>query len=380
MIPQRIKNLDARHLSWALAALVSIVAVPESSAQTVANDRQIDSIAREGTQSVDPSGIPDDRDAEIPMDQRTDELPPGVIRMDDILVRVDRGAVGAWPGGIVPVVFSGISASEKATHLQAMDEWNYSGANVTFIHRTNEVNYVKLIPTSGSNSSFVGMIGGEQELNVNNPGIFIAAHEQCHALGFHHEQSRTDRDSFVQINCKNINPDKFLNFVIDPGVFTQTTSYDYDSIMHYSQCKFTVCDDLIGVCPCILGCEFGGGDGSCPGGTCEDNGRTIVTTDADAQSEIGQRSQLSTLDVQDMVNAYGSGGANKRYCEGTGILGPLPATMFAPSGSPLLVMVFFPDNTIWLRGGSYPAITTAGVYASPGVLRAHGGNAVLGGG
>ena len=50
-------------------------------------------------------------------------------------------------------------------------------------------------------------------------------------LGFHHEQSRADRDSYV-----------FINFALLPGQQDQydkeigsayTTPYDYQSLMHY---------------------------------------------------------------------------------------------------------------------------------------------------
>ena len=56
--------------------------------------------------------------------------------------------------------------------------------------------------------SFSGRIGGAQEINYESPGCLTRygtiQHEMYHALGFHHEQSRTDRDDFVTINWENI--------------------------------------------------------------------------------------------------------------------------------------------------------------------------------
>jgi len=65
-------------------------------------------------------------------------------------------------------------------------------------------------------------------------------HEFIHAIGYYHEQSRTDRDDFVTINWENIQDGKEHNFnkytaaEVDPhGVV-----YDYGSIMHYSSKAF----------------------------------------------------------------------------------------------------------------------------------------------
>lgn len=57
--------------------------------------------------------------------------------------------------------------------------------------------------------SFLGQTGGSQTLSLQTPGCMwsgVAAHELMHALGFVHEQSRSDRDQFVTIMWKNIMP------------------------------------------------------------------------------------------------------------------------------------------------------------------------------
>ena len=61
--------------------------------------------------------------------------------------------------------------------------------------------------------SYVGRIGGQQTLSLDSrcysskePGIVL--HEFMHAIGFFHEQSRTDRDSHIKINWSNIQAGK----------------------------------------------------------------------------------------------------------------------------------------------------------------------------
>jgi hypothetical protein len=57
-------------------------------------------------------------------------------------------------------------------------------------------------------------------------------HEFMHALGFYHEQSRPDRDQFVQVNWGNIDSNMCHNFQRCAGC-TLTTPYDILSIMQY---------------------------------------------------------------------------------------------------------------------------------------------------
>lgn len=55
--------------------------------------------------------------------------------------------------------------------------------------------------------SFLGQTGGSQVLSLQSPGCMwsgVAAHELMHALGFVHEQSRSDRDRYVSIVWRNI--------------------------------------------------------------------------------------------------------------------------------------------------------------------------------
>ena len=64
-------------------------------------------------------------------------------------------------------------------------------------------------------------------------------HEFIHALGFHHEQVRPDRDNFVEIIYGNIPSDKRHNFDLFSGSRTYGVMYDGLSVMHYSEYAFS---------------------------------------------------------------------------------------------------------------------------------------------
>jgi hypothetical protein len=66
-------------------------------------------------------------------------------------------------------------------------------------------------------------------------------HEMYHALGFYHEQSRSERDDYVIIHWQNIEPLSANNFLKhNPSVITPFGEpYDYGSAMHYSRNAFS---------------------------------------------------------------------------------------------------------------------------------------------
>ena len=60
-------------------------------------------------------------------------------------------------------------------------------------------------------------IGGRQTIKYKTPSCLsrygTVQHEMLHALGFHHEQSRSDRDDWVKIHWLNIEEGHTHNFV-----------------------------------------------------------------------------------------------------------------------------------------------------------------------
>nr|VZI32823.1 unnamed protein product [Spirometra erinaceieuropaei] len=65
-------------------------------------------------------------------------------------------------------------------------------------------------------------------------------HELGHVLGLYHEQSRPDRDDYVEIFKGNIQKEALVNFekASDPLLDSLGEPYDYDSIMHYHSAAY----------------------------------------------------------------------------------------------------------------------------------------------
>ncbi len=168
-----------------------------------------------------------------------------VVVEEDILVPVGiapRSSYGntPWPGGLVPYEFdASVTLSQQQIAREIMDQWE-ARADVTFLPRTTQADYVVII-TSSTNSSYVGTIGGAQDLNMVSWGTpIVFAHELAHALGIWHEQSRADRDCYVSINYGNIQSGFSHNFDIRSSG-ADVGPYDFESMMHYSPTAFSVC-------------------------------------------------------------------------------------------------------------------------------------------
>ncbi|KAJ7358857.1 hypothetical protein OS493_020694 [Desmophyllum pertusum] len=149
-----------------------------------------------------------------------------------------------WPNRVIPYEIEEGLTSYKKNIMAAIEEF-HKHTCITFKERKNERNWIKFSKDKGC-WSFIGRLywrKGAQSLSLgdkcNNKGIIM--HELMHAVGFWHEQSRPDRDQFVEIIWENIKKgmesqfNKYKHSKVDSMDF----DYDYSSLMHYGKRTFS---------------------------------------------------------------------------------------------------------------------------------------------
>ncbi|KAF0038858.1 hypothetical protein F2P81_009342 [Scophthalmus maximus] len=127
-----------------------------------------------------------------------------VVLEGDMVMSTDRNAVGnKWPTRKIPYAISPELASRTDDILSATVMVSDHSC-LSFHKRTTETDHL-LFKTGKGCASYVGVIGGEQPVFIA-PQCMLGniVHEILHALGFHHEHTRTDRRKYVRILHHNI--------------------------------------------------------------------------------------------------------------------------------------------------------------------------------
>ncbi|PIO63037.1 putative bacteriochlorophyll 4-vinyl reductase [Teladorsagia circumcincta] len=133
---------------------------------------------------------------------------------DPISVKTKRAATArkerVWPDGVIPyVIASNFSGEHKNLFQRAMRHWeNYTC--VSFVPKLeHHKHYIMFTIDKCGCCSYVGRRGdGPQAISIgkNCDKFGIVVHELGHVVGFWHEHTRPDRDQYVDIFYKSIQP------------------------------------------------------------------------------------------------------------------------------------------------------------------------------
>jgi uncharacterized protein (TIGR03437 family) len=176
-----------------------------------------------------------------------------------------------WPNGTVPYTIGAAVPSALRQFITNAIQAYASNTPIRWVPRTSEADYVvfKSEPATANEcgDSFVGRIGGPQNINLNvdttSCTVDETIHEMGHAIGFEHEMTRGNRNYYVNVRYENIDKNEWSQFNQD---LTQVDllPYEYASIMHYGVNDFQRNDfNTIDTIP--LGIPVSHGHGLSPG-------------------------------------------------------------------------------------------------------------------
>nr|WP_232542307.1 M12 family metallopeptidase [Nocardia bovistercoris] len=121
----------------------------------------------------------------------------------------------------------------------AVAHWS-SRAGIRFVPRTAaHTDFVRFVPSTASRSA-VGRRGGRQDIEIAATApTGSVIHEMGHAVGLWHEQSREDRNTFIEVRLANVPAAEQHNFDQHIADGDDLGRYDFGSIMHYSAKAFS---------------------------------------------------------------------------------------------------------------------------------------------
>ncbi|KAG7165510.1 Blastula protease 10-like 6, partial [Homarus americanus] len=149
----------------------------------------------------------------------------------DLRARWDEGPDG-YP--YVPYIF--VDEGSRTKIEEAINSW-MEHTCIKFEETTDEDQpHLRFINGTGC-WSYIGELwnrnGQEVSIGTGCENFGTIVHELGHSLGFFHEQSRPDRDTYVTILLDNVITGKEHNFQIQSTALDYGVPYDYTSIMHY---------------------------------------------------------------------------------------------------------------------------------------------------
>lgn len=168
-----------------------------------------------------------------------------------------------WPHGVIAFeINEDLPFMNKLAVYQAIAHWQKSTylefVELSSKNRNEYPDYISFIAAPGTTcSSYVGRQKGRQTINLSPRCTTMnTVHEIGHALGMWHEQSRSDRNSYIRIMWENIEEDHKFNFEQRITNGKDFGEYDYQSIMHYGAFAFSK-NGQATIVPMIQGVDIG---------------------------------------------------------------------------------------------------------------------------
>ncbi|XP_073514031.1 embryonic protein UVS.2-like [Phyllobates terribilis] len=249
------------------------------------------------------------------------------IKCDNDTCRWSKNGAGIV--NVPYIISSDFRASSVSLIKMAMQEFETLTC-VRFVDKTTESDYLQIAVSGGCWSS-MGKSGGGQplSLDIDCLGHGTIQHELNHVLGFSHEQSRSDRDDYVDILLENTLPGTASNF-LKYDTNNLGLAYDYSSVMHYGRYAFSKTSYLPTIIP-----------------------------KPDPSVPIGQRYGLSNLDVIKINTLYQCGLCRGLLSNSSGsIISPNYPDSY-PSNTTCTWLIRLPSNQIFLQFSAFD------VQASP---------------
>ncbi|XP_040893756.1 low choriolytic enzyme-like [Toxotes jaculatrix] len=155
-----------------------------------------------------------------------------------------RGCMwGKWTDGKVYIPYyitNHFSSREKAIITRGLESFSSFSCIRFRPSRSSDRDWLSIESQNGC-YSFVGRRGGKQVVSLARRGCLYhgtVQHELLHALGFNHEQTRSDRDSHIKVLLHNVQSGMEHNFR-KIATLNQGTPYDYNSVMQYHKYAFS---------------------------------------------------------------------------------------------------------------------------------------------
>ncbi|KAL2093939.1 hypothetical protein ACEWY4_011251 [Coilia grayii] len=140
----------------------------------------------------------------------------------------------------VPYVIANHYTDRELAVIQRGLQSFSSSTCIRFFPRRNERDYIYIQSHNGC-YSYVGRVGNSQVVSLSRQGCIYhntVQHELLHALGFNHEQCRSDRDQYIRVLLQNVQSG--LEYAFDKiNTLNQGTPYDYNSVMQYHKYAFS---------------------------------------------------------------------------------------------------------------------------------------------